>query len=63
MAPPPDVDRPSLGIGALLLVWALLALVDLARVEGLAVEAVGALCALAAVLVARRLARRPAAGS
>jgi hypothetical protein len=51
----------SLGIGALLLVWALLALVDLARVEGLAVEAVGAVCALAALLVARRLARRSAA--
>ena len=49
----------SLGIGALLLVWALLALVDLARVEGLAVEAVGAVCALAALLVARRLARGP----
>jgi hypothetical protein len=47
----------SLGVGALLLVWALLALVDLARVEGLAVEAVGAVCALAALLVARRLAR------
>ena len=46
----------SLGIGTLLLVWALLALVDLARVEGLAVEAAGAACALAALLVARRLA-------
>ena len=47
----------SLGVGALLLVWALLALVDLARVEGLAVEATGAVCALAALLVAGRLAR------
>lgn len=45
------------GIGALLSGWALLAVVDLARVEGLAVEAVGAVCALAALLVARRLAR------
>jgi hypothetical protein len=52
----------SLGIGALLLVWALLALVDLARVEGLAVEAIGAACALAALLVARRLARGPRGG-
>jgi hypothetical protein len=57
----------SLGVGALLLVWALLALVDLARVEGLAVEAVGAVCALAALLVARRLAlgsrdRQPSGG-
>ncbi len=51
------------GVGALLLVWGLLAIVDLARVEGLAVEAVGAACALAALLVVRRLARRPAAGS
>ena len=48
----------AVGVGALLLVWALLALVDLARVEGLAVEAVGAACALAAVLLALRLARR-----
>ena len=46
------------GAGALLLVWGLLAVVDLARVEGLAVEAVGAACALAALLVVRRLARR-----
>jgi hypothetical protein len=44
----------AVGVGALLLVWALLALVDLARVEGLAVEAVGAACALAAVLLALR---------
>jgi hypothetical protein len=45
------------GTGALLSGWALLAIVDLARVEGLAVEAVGAACALAALVVARRLAR------
>ncbi len=46
-----------IGAGGLLLVWGLLAVVDLARVEGLAVEAVGAACALAALLVVRRLAR------
>ncbi len=46
-----------IGAGGLLLVWGLLAIVDLARVEGLAVEAVGAACALAALLVVRRLAR------
>ena len=52
----------TVGIGALLLVWALLAIVDLARVEGLAVEAIGAACALAAMLIARRLARSPSPG-
>ena len=52
----------AVGIGALLLVWALLAVVDLARVEGLAVEAVGAVSALAALLVVWRLARRPSPG-
>ena len=46
-----------IGAGGLLLVWGLLAIVDLARVEGLAVEAIGAACALAALLVVRRLAR------
>jgi len=46
-----------LAIGTLLLAWCLLALVDLARVEGLAIEAVGAACALAALVVVRRLAR------
>lgn len=51
------------GAGSLLLVWGLLAIVDVARVEGLAVEAVGAACALAALLVVRRLARRQAGGS
>ena len=45
------------GAAGLLLVWGLLAVVDLARVEGLAVEAIGAACALAALLVVRRLAR------
>ena len=49
------------GAGSLLLVWGLLAIVDVARVEGLAVEAVGAACALAALLVVRRLARRQTA--
>lgn len=53
----------AVGIGALLLVWALLALVDLARVEGLAVEAVGGASALAAVLLALRLARGQRAGA
>jgi len=46
------------GAGALLLVWGMLAVVDVARVEGLAVEAVGAVCALSALLVVRRLAHR-----
>jgi hypothetical protein len=50
-----------LATGTLLLVWCLLALVDLARVEGLAFEAVGAVCALAALVVLRRLARAPGA--
>lgn len=43
----------ALGLGGLLL-----ALVDLARAEGLAVEAVGVLAALAAVGLLARLARR-----
>jgi hypothetical protein len=47
----------AVAIGSLLVGWALLAVVDLARVEGLAVEAVGATCALAALVVAWRLAR------
>ncbi len=42
------------GLGALGLAWALLAVSDLARVQGLAIEAVGAVAALAALLVARR---------
>lgn len=41
---------------ALGLSWLLLALVDLVRVEGLAVEAVGAVAALAALVVVRRTA-------
>lgn len=42
------------GAGALALAWSLLALAELARFQGLAVEAVGALAALAALLVVRR---------
>jgi hypothetical protein len=41
------------GIGALALAWVVLSVADLTRVGGLAVEAVGALAALAAVLLAR----------
>lgn len=48
----------GVGSAALGLSWALLALVDFARFEGLAVEAVGAVAALAALLLVRRLARR-----
>ena len=47
----------AVGVGALLLVWALLALVDVARVEGLAIEIVGGVGALAAVLLVLRLTR------
>ena len=42
------------GIGAVGLVTVLLAIVDLARVEGLAIEAIGALAALTALLLVRR---------
>jgi hypothetical protein len=42
------------GIVALGLAWAVLAVADLARVHGLAVEAVGALAALGALLLVRR---------
>ena len=42
------------GMGALALAWAVLAVADLARVQGLAIEAVGAVAALAALLVVRR---------
>ena len=42
------------GIAALGLAWAVLAVADLARVQGLAIEAVGALAALGALLVVRR---------
>ena len=47
------------GIGALGLAWAVLALADLARVQGLAVEAVGALAALGALLLVRRVSSAP----
>jgi hypothetical protein len=43
-------------VGALVLGWALLALVDRLRVDGLAVEAVGVIAALAAMALAIRLA-------
>ena len=42
------------GMGALGLAWGVLAVADLARVQGLAIEAVGAAAALAALLVIRR---------
>ena len=42
---------------ALALAWGLLALVDFARVEGLAVEVVGALAALGALVLIRRVAQ------
>jgi hypothetical protein len=41
----------GVALGALALTWTLLAVVDLARVEGLAVEAVGAAAAVAALLL------------
>lgn len=44
----------GVGMGALGLAWGVLAVADLARVQGLAIEAVGAVAALAALLVARR---------
>lgn len=48
----------GVGIGALGLAWAVLAVADLAHVQGLAIEAVGAVAALAALLVVRRAAGR-----
>ena len=48
----------GLAMGALALTWLVLAAVDLARVEGLAVEAVGALAALAALVLVLRLSPR-----
>lgn len=42
------------GIGALVLAWSLLALAELARFQGLAIEAVGAIAALVALLVVLR---------
>jgi hypothetical protein len=47
----------TVALVALALAWGLLALVDFARVEGLAVEVVGALAALAALVLMRRVAR------
>jgi hypothetical protein len=44
----------SAGVAALGLAWAVLAVADLARVDGLAIEAVGAVAALAALLIVRR---------
>jgi hypothetical protein len=44
----------GVGMGALALAWAVLAVADLARVEGLAIEAVGAVAALAALVIVRR---------
>lgn len=44
------------GLGALALAWMAIAVADLARLEGLAVEAVGALAALAILVVVTRLA-------
>jgi hypothetical protein len=41
-------------MGALGLAWGVLAVADLARVQGLAIEAVGAMAALAALLIVRR---------
>lgn len=46
------------GAGALALAWVVVAVADVARVEGLAVEAVGALAALAALFLVTRLAGR-----
>ena len=51
----------GVGMGALGLAWAVLAVADLARVQGLAIEAVGAVAALAALLVVRRGTARPGA--
>lgn len=47
------------GIGALALGGALLALVDLARTEGIVVEAIGAAAALTAIVLVARLASTP----
>ena len=44
----------GMGMGALGLAWGVLAVADLARVQGLAIEAVGAVAALAALLIVRR---------
>jgi hypothetical protein len=50
----------GVGMGALGLAWAVLAVADLARVQGLAIEAVGAVAALAALLIVRRGTAPPA---
>jgi len=47
----------GVAVGSLALGWATLAAVDLVRVEGLAVEGVGALAAVAALVVVWRAAR------
>jgi len=44
----------GVGMGAIGLAWGVLAVADFARVQGLAIEAVGAVAALAALLVVRR---------
>lgn len=46
----------GVAVGALLLSWVVLAVGDVTRVEGLGIEAVGALAALAALVVVARLA-------
>jgi hypothetical protein len=48
----------GMGMSALGLAWGVLAVADLARVQGLAIEVVGAVAALAALLVVRRAAAR-----
>lgn len=48
----------GMGMSALGLAWGVLAVADLARVQGFAIEAVGAVAALAALLVVRRAAAR-----
>lgn len=47
----------GVALGALAVAWALLALADLARVDGLAVEAIGAVAAVTALVVIRSAAR------
>jgi hypothetical protein len=48
------VRNAGIGMGALGLAWGVLAVADLARVQGLPIEAVGAVAALAVLLVVRR---------
>lgn len=47
----------TVSLMALALAWGLLAVVDFARVDGLAIEVVGALAALSALVLIRRVAR------